>query len=54
IRLLRIEEDIKTKTFDGLLLSYKRKDDLITIAGALLLPRDGTMIELNTRITEHI
>ncbi|KAG1721065.1 hypothetical protein EDB19DRAFT_2044466 [Suillus lakei] len=46
VRLSCIEEDIKTKVFDGSLSSYKRKDDLVTIAGALSLPRDGTMIEL--------
>ncbi|KAG2125467.1 uncharacterized protein EDB93DRAFT_1191027 [Suillus bovinus] len=46
VRLSRIEEDIKTKVFDGSLSSYKRKDDLVTIAGALSLSRDGTMIEL--------
>ncbi|KAG1797886.1 uncharacterized protein HD556DRAFT_1306465 [Suillus plorans] len=46
IQLLRIEKDIKTKVFDGSLSLYGRKDDLITIAGALSLPRDGTMIEL--------
>lgn len=49
-----IEEDIKTKVFDGSLSSYKRKDDLVTIAGALSLSRDGTMIELTARIKEHL
>lgn len=37
-----------------MLSSYKRKDDLITIAGALSLPRDGTMIDLTARIKEHL
>ncbi|KAG2061628.1 hypothetical protein BDR06DRAFT_1001900 [Suillus hirtellus] len=49
-----IEEDIKTKVFDGSLSSYKCKDDLITIAGTLLLPRDGTMIELTARIKDFL
>jgi hypothetical protein len=53
-RLSRIEEDIKTKIFDGSLASYKRKDDLITIAGALSLPRDGTITELTARIKEYL
>ncbi|KAG2032667.1 hypothetical protein BDR03DRAFT_1015018 [Suillus americanus] len=54
VRLSRIEEDIKMKVFDGSLSSYKRKDDLVTIAGALSLPRDGTMIELTAQIKEHL
>ncbi|KAG1846987.1 hypothetical protein DFJ58DRAFT_892032, partial [Suillus subalutaceus] len=54
VRLSRIEEEIKTKVFDGSLSSYKRKDDLVTIAGALPLLRDGTMIELTARIKEHL
>ncbi|KAG1840353.1 hypothetical protein DFJ58DRAFT_916738 [Suillus subalutaceus] len=54
VRLSRIEEDIKTKIFDSSLSSYDRKDDLVTIASALPLPRDGTMIELTARIKEHL
>ncbi|KAG2076945.1 hypothetical protein BDR04DRAFT_1227685 [Suillus decipiens] len=54
VRLSRIEEDIDTKVFDGPLSSYKRKDDLITIAGALSLSRDGTVIDLTARIKEHL
>ncbi|KAG1905855.1 uncharacterized protein F5891DRAFT_1182921 [Suillus fuscotomentosus] len=54
LRLSRIEEDIKTKVFDGSLSSYKRKDDLIIIAGALSLPRDRTMIELTARIKDFL
>ncbi|KAG2054481.1 hypothetical protein BDR06DRAFT_1049422, partial [Suillus hirtellus] len=46
LRLSRIEKDIKMKVFDGLLSLHKRNDDLITIAGALSLLRDGTMIAL--------
>ncbi|KAG1872073.1 hypothetical protein C8R48DRAFT_49807 [Suillus tomentosus] len=44
------------KVFDDLLLSYRRKDDLITIAfaGVLSLLRDGTMIDLTARIKEHL
>ncbi|KAG2051172.1 hypothetical protein BDR06DRAFT_890336, partial [Suillus hirtellus] len=52
LRLSRIEKDIKTKVFNGSLSSHKRKDDLITIAGTLLLLRDGTMIELTGRIKD--
>jgi hypothetical protein len=51
---LRIEEDIKMTVFDGSLTSYKRKDDLVTIAGALSLPRDRTVVELTARIKEHL
>ncbi|KAG2074554.1 hypothetical protein BDR04DRAFT_1115439 [Suillus decipiens] len=46
VQLLCIEEDIKTKVFDSPLSSYKHKDDLITIAGALSLSRDGTVTDL--------
>ncbi|KAG2054855.1 hypothetical protein BDR06DRAFT_847100, partial [Suillus hirtellus] len=52
LRLSRIEKDIKTKVFNGSLSSHKRNDDLVTIAGALSLLRDGTMIELTGRITD--
>ncbi|KAG1732276.1 hypothetical protein EDB19DRAFT_1912112 [Suillus lakei] len=48
------KEDIKIKVFNGSLSSYKYKDDLITITGALSLPRDGTMNELTARIKEHL
>ncbi|KAG1883808.1 hypothetical protein F4604DRAFT_1920311 [Suillus subluteus] len=54
VRLSRIEEDIKTKIFDSSPSSYNRKDDLVTTAGALPLPRDRTMIELTARIKEHL
>ena len=50
---LRIEEDIKMTVFDGSLTSYKRKDDLVTIAGTLSLPRDRTVVELTARIKEQ-
>jgi hypothetical protein len=49
-----IEEDVK-KVFDGSLSSYKCKDDLVTtIAGSLLLPTDGTMIESTAQIKEQL
>ncbi|KAG0703514.1 hypothetical protein DFH29DRAFT_998504 [Suillus ampliporus] len=45
-QLSHIEEDIKAKVFGSSLASYKRKDNLITIASALSLPRDGTVVDL--------
>ncbi|KAG2067981.1 hypothetical protein BDR04DRAFT_1104197, partial [Suillus decipiens] len=36
------------------LSSYKCKDDLITIAGALSLSRDRTVIDLTVQIKEHL
>ncbi|KAG2062832.1 hypothetical protein BDR04DRAFT_1164574 [Suillus decipiens] len=50
--LSHIEENIKTKAFNGPLSSYKHKDDLITIAGALLLSKDGTVIDLIMQISQ--
>jgi len=45
-RTLRINEEIRSRVFDCPLASYKRKDDLVALAGALLLPMDGTVVEL--------
>ncbi|OAX31862.1 hypothetical protein K503DRAFT_870449 [Rhizopogon vinicolor AM-OR11-026] len=47
------DPEYKTKVFDSL-TSYKCKDDFVTIAGTLSLPRDGTVIELTARIKEHL
>ena len=52
-RHAQIEHDITSKTFDAL-STFRRKDDFITLAGALKLPRDGTVDELKTRIKEFL
>jgi hypothetical protein len=54
IRLARINEEIVLKVFTKSLSSYKRKDDLITLAGALQLETTGTVAELTTRVKAHI
>jgi hypothetical protein len=48
----RIERDIRSKTFDALVLTLRCKDAYITLAGALGISRDGTVEEPNTRIKE--
>jgi hypothetical protein len=45
-RATHINEDTTLKTFNHKLSSYKCKDDLITIAGALGLPMEGTVASL--------
>jgi hypothetical protein len=40
-----INEDTMLKTFNNKLLSYKCKNDLITITGALGLPMEGTVVK---------
>ena len=52
-RLAQIEKDVATKTFNGSLKSYK-KPELVALAGALSLSRDGTVDELRDRITRHL
>ncbi|KAG2074074.1 hypothetical protein BDR04DRAFT_1093830 [Suillus decipiens] len=51
---LLVTRSLFVLTSHGPLSSYKRKDDLIIIAGALSLSRDGTVIDLTTRIKEHL
>ena len=46
---IRILNDSATKVFNSPLASYKCKADLITIAGALELPADGTIVDLTAR-----
>ncbi|EGO19041.1 hypothetical protein SERLADRAFT_411938 [Serpula lacrymans var. lacrymans S7.9] len=50
------EKEAKTvmKVFDRFFASYKRKEDLIVIAGALRLPIDGTVKALIERIKSHL
>jgi hypothetical protein len=52
-RQLQIERDIRGKTFDAL-STFRRKDDYITLAGALGISRDGTVEELKTRIKGYL
>ena len=53
-RLARIKEDTVSKQFTGSLTSYKRKDDLVVLAGALELSTEGTVAELTLRIKAHL
>ena len=43
-----------TRTFDTPLSSYKRKDDLVILAGALKISTAGTVAVLTERIKEHL
>jgi DDE superfamily endonuclease len=53
-RAEQINEDTASKIFTGSLSSYKRKDDLIVLAGALGLSTGGTVVELTSRIKSHV
>ena len=53
-RMLRINEETRTRIFDCPLTSYKRKDDLVALAGALSLPTGGTIAELTKTIRGHL
>ena len=53
VRQSQIEQDIRGKTFDAL-STFRRKDDYITLAGALGISREGTVEELKTRIKHYI
>ena len=53
-RTLRINHEIESRVFDCPLTSYKRKDDLIALAGALSLPIEGTVAELTKAIKVHL
>ena len=46
-RQSQIEQDIQGKTFDTL-STLRRKDDYITLAGALRISRNGTVEQLKT------
>ncbi|EGO20109.1 hypothetical protein SERLADRAFT_373548 [Serpula lacrymans var. lacrymans S7.9] len=53
-RNTRITIETVMKVFDRSFASYKRKEDLIVIAGALGLPIDGTVKALIERIKSHL
>ena len=53
-RMLRINEEIRNRVFNCPLASYKRKDDLVALAGALSLPMEGTVAELVKEIKDHL
>jgi len=53
-RVARIRDETTTKVFNGSLTSYKRKDDLVIISGALELPTEGKVGDLFTRIKAHL
>ena len=54
IRLSRIQEDTASRQFTNALSAYKKKDDLITLAGALGLPTSGTVTHLHAQIKAHL
>ena len=51
---LHINHEIGNRIFDCALTSYKQRDDLIALAGALLLPMKGTVAELTKVIKDHL
>ena len=53
-RNARITTDTVLRTFDNSLSTYKRKDDLLTIAGALQIVATGTVPQLTARIKEYL
>jgi hypothetical protein len=53
-RVSRIQEETVSKNFTGGLSSFKKKDDLIILAGALGLETDGTIPILTARIRTHL
>ena len=53
-RNARIFMDTTSKVFDSPLSSYKLKDDLRTITGALGILTTGTVAELSTHVKEHL
>ena len=53
-RMLRINYEIESHIFDCPLTSYKRKADLIALAGALSLSIEGTVAELTKAIKVDI
>jgi hypothetical protein len=52
-RAVRIQEGTASKFFTGSLTSYKRKDDSITLAGALELPVTGIVAELTATAAKN-
>ena len=53
-RAVRIREDTTSRQFTLSLSSYKKKEDLIILAGALGLPTVGTNPQLYMRIKSHL
>ena len=49
-----ITEETRTRVFNCPLASYKRKDDLVALAGALSLPMEGTVAKLMKAIDKHL
>ena len=54
VRNARIAKDTLTRTFDAPLSSYKRKDDLVILAGTLEITTAGTVAVLTERVKEHL
>ncbi|KIL65352.1 hypothetical protein M378DRAFT_77093, partial [Amanita muscaria Koide BX008] len=54
VRNARIAEDAVSKVFAHTLTSYKKKDELLSIAGALQISDKGTIPELLNRIRQHM
>ena len=53
-RNARIADDAASKVFDHTLTSYKKKDELLSIAGALRISDKGTISDLLNRIRQHM
>ena len=53
-RTFRITQEIGNRVFDCPLASYKRKDDLVALAGSPALPMEGAVLELVKVIKDHL
>ena len=51
---VQILADTASRLFTDSLTSYKCKDDLIMLAGALQIPTTGTVADLTARIKAHL
>ncbi|KAI6104740.1 hypothetical protein EDD16DRAFT_1492337 [Pisolithus croceorrhizus] len=49
-----INQEIAFRVFDAPLSSYKHKDDLVALAGALSLPMQGTAADLTKAIKDYL
>ena len=53
-RTRQIYQEVDNCIFDAPLSTYKRKDDLVTLAGTPSLPMEGTVVELTKAINGHL
>lgn len=53
-RSAQVAQDIVSKVFDKPLTTYKKRDDVDALAGALSISNTGTIPEVTTRIKDHL